>query len=117
MGHKSRRVWRGWGIALALLILLAGAAAGFLLLQPSATLWEPAIRAFEEQDRRQPPAPGQVVFAGSSSIRFWDTLATDMAPVPVLNRGFGGARLRDVLYYAVRVITPYRPLVVGIYGG
>ena len=117
MGNKSRRVWRGWGITLALLVLLAGAVAGFLRLQPSATLWEPAIQAFEQQDRRQPPAPGQVVFVGSSSIRFWDTLAADMAPIPVLNRGFGGAHLRDVLHYADRVILPYRPRVVVIYAG
>lgn len=104
-------------MALAALLLLAGAAAGFAWIQPSATIWEPAIRAFEERDRRQPPEPGRVVFAGSSSIRFWDSLAADMAPIAVLNRGFGGAWLRDVLHYADRVILPYRPRVVVIYAG
>ena len=58
-----------------------------------------------------------MVFVGSSSIRFWDSLAADMAPIRVLNRGFGGAQLRDVLHYADRVITPYRPRVVVIYAG
>ena len=117
MRNKSRPMRYGWLMALALLILFAGAAVGFMGLEPSATVWEPAIRAFEEQDRRQPPEPGQVVFVGGSSIRFWNTLAADMAPIPVLNRGFGGAHLRDVLHYADRVILPYRPRVVVIYAG
>ena len=30
---------------------------------------------------------------GSSSIRLWDTLESDMAPLRVLNRGFGGAHM------------------------
>ena len=103
-----------------MLLALLGAAAGagvIYLRLPAADAWEPAIAAFEAQDRQQPPPLGQVVFVGGSSIRFWDSLAADMAPAPVLNRGFGGARLRDVLYYADRVILPYRPRVVVIYGG
>ena len=116
-GNKPRLIRRSGLIALVLPILLAGAAAGFMWLQPSATVWEQAIRAFEEQDRQQLPEPGPVIFVGSSSIRFWDTLAADMAPIPVLNRGFGGAHLRDVLHYADRVILPYRPRVVVIYAG
>ena len=105
-----------WSVLLALLAAAAGA--GILYLGPPATeVWEPAIAAFEAQDRQQPPPSGQVVFVGGSSIRFWDSLAADMAPVPVLNRGFGGAQMRDVLHYADRVITPYRPRAVVIYAG
>jgi len=105
--------WRWLVLAMLIAVLSLGA---LLLLQP-ADDWEPAIIAFESQDRQQPPAPGQVVFVGSSSIRFWDTLAADMAPVPVLNRGFGGAWLRDVVHYAERIITPYRPRLVVVYAG
>lgn len=103
-----------------MLLALLGAAAGagiIYLRLPAADAWEPAIATFEAQDRQQPPSPSQVVFVGGSSIRFWDSLATDMAPVPVLNRGFGGAQLRDVLHYADRVILPYRPRAVVIYAG
>ncbi len=105
-----------WGTLLLLLISLAGLVAVFAPWQPEPD-WEPAIGAFETQDRRQPPQPGQVVFVGSSSIRFWHTLAADMAPAPVLNRGFGGAQLRDVLRYANRIILPYQPRAVVVYGG
>lgn len=79
--------------------------------------WEASIRAFEAQDRRQPPPPGLILFAGSSSFTFWSTLEKDMAPLPVLNRGFGGARMQDVVRYAERIILPYRPRAVVLFVG
>ena len=79
--------------------------------------WEASIRAFEAQDRRQPPASGLILFAGSSSFTFWSTLEKDMAPLPVLNRGFGGARVQDVVHYAERIILPYRPRAVVLFVG
>lgn len=79
--------------------------------------YEPEIRAFEAADRAAMPAPGQVVFTGSSSVRMWETLAADMAPAPVINRGFGGSRTREVLAVADRVVFPYRPSVIVYYCG
>jgi hypothetical protein len=32
-----------------------------------------------------------------------------MAPVSVLNRGFGGSRIPDVTFYADRIVLPYEP--------
>ena len=80
-------------------------------------VWERAIRAFEKQDRKHPPPKGAVVFAGSSSIRFWKTLAEDMAPLPVVQRGFGGAKVNDVIHYFDRLITPHDPSMVVLYIG
>ncbi len=79
--------------------------------------WEASIRAFESRDRRLPPAPGMIVFVGSSSFTLWSTLEADMAPLPVLNRGFGGARLADVLHYAGRIVVAYRPRAVVLFAG
>ena len=50
------------------------------------------IQAFLAADRVTPPAPCQVLFVGSSSMVKWKaTLAADMAPLRVINRGFGGS--------------------------
>src|SRR5712691_12335637 len=65
-----------------------------------AEYWESTIRKFEESDRIHPPRPGVIVFTGSSSIRFWDTLVEDMRPLEVVNRGFGGSHIAHVNYYA-----------------
>lgn len=79
--------------------------------------WESDIKAFEESDRNHPPQPGGVVFAGSSSIRMWETLSEDFPEVAPLRRGFGGCEMADVLFYADRIILPYKPRLVCVYAG
>ena len=83
----------------------------------SAQGWEPAIRDFEDQDKLHPPKPGCIVFAGSSSIRFWDTLVSDMKPLDVINRGFGGSQFSDLDQYAKRIVVAYHPRAVVVYEG
>ncbi len=79
--------------------------------------WEASIRSFEAQDRLEPPTRGMIVFTGSSSFTLWSTMERDLAPLPVLNRGFGGARMQDVVHYADRVILPYQPRAVVLFAG
>jgi len=79
--------------------------------------WERSIRTFERHDRIDPPAPSAIVFTGSSSFTFWKSLAQDMDPLRVINRGFGGALMRDVVLYADRVVQPYRPCAVVLFAG
>ncbi len=79
--------------------------------------WEWAIARFEAEDRRQPPPRGAIVFTGSSSITFWKTLAQDMAPLPVINRGFGGSRIDQVARYVDRIVVPYDPQAIVLFAG
>jgi lysophospholipase L1-like esterase len=79
--------------------------------------WEQEIGRLTCADRTNPPAPGAVVFVGSSSIRLWHTLAQDFPGIHTLNRGFGGSHLSDVLFYADRIIIPYRPRIIVVYAG
>jgi hypothetical protein len=80
-------------------------------------LWEHEIARYEAADRLHPAPRGGVVFTGSSTIRLWKTLAKDMAPLPVLNRGFGGAHLAHVTRFAPRIVLPYAPREVVLYCG
>jgi lysophospholipase L1-like esterase len=80
-------------------------------------VWEKQIRAFERTERKRPAPKGAVVFAGSSTIRFWGSLAQDMAPLPAVQRGFGGAKVNDVIHYMDRLITPHDPSMVVLYIG
>lgn len=79
--------------------------------------WAPEIEAFEQEDAAHPMAPGGVVFVGSSSIRFWDTLAEDFPTLNVLNRGFGGSQLSDVRYWLDELVIKHRPALVVLYAG
>jgi lysophospholipase L1-like esterase len=83
---------------------------------PAADRWEPAIKAFEEQDRKSPPASGANVFVGSSSIRMWKLDASFPKHV-CLNRGFGGSEMVDSAHYVERIVIAYKPRVVVVYAG
>ena len=85
--------------------------------QVSSPAWEADMQRFEAADAQSTPPRGGVLFIGSSSIRFWDTLAQDFPGVPVINRGFGGSELRDSTWYADRIIVPYAPRQILIYAG
>ena len=102
---------------LAALGLMALARFAANLRRADPTMWEGVIRKFEEEDRRSPPPKGVIVFTGSSSIRFWKSLKEDMAPLPVLNRGFGGSQIHQVTHYADRIVLPYKPRAVVFYAG
>lgn len=79
--------------------------------------WEETIAAFEKADRENPPSAGSVLFVGSSSVRMWKSLVEDMAPLPVINRGFGGSKIDDCVHFAERIVTPYRPSAILLYAG
>ena len=79
--------------------------------------WEKAIRAFEQRDAKHPPAPGAIVFTGSSTIARWKTLARDFPDLPVLNRGFGGSQIVDATHFSDRIIYPYQPKMVILRAG
>lgn len=74
------------------------------------------IEAFEAKDKQSPPAPGQILFVGSSTIRIWKT-ADAFPGLPVLNRGFGGSFISDSVHYADRIILPYKPKMIVFYAG
>ncbi|MBN1806120.1 MAG: hypothetical protein JW837_12800 [Sedimentisphaerales bacterium] len=79
--------------------------------------FESEIRAFEQADITSPPPANPVLFVGSSSIRVWPDLAGDFPDYPVMNRGFGGSQMSDVLYYFDRIVAPYDPAIILVYEG
>lgn len=106
----------------ALLLLLAGLGLNFLgatnnTASDDPLVWESDIRAFEVSAERFPPVQDAVLFLGSSSIRLWDSLSADMHPIPVIRRGFGGAKLDDLVYYAERLLNVPPPLAIVIFAG
>lgn len=58
-----------------------------------------------------------ILFTGSSSIRFYADLEKDFPKQNVLNRGFGGSEMTDLLYYAQPLILNYKPDRIFIYEG
>lgn len=75
------------------------------------------IEAFEAQDRLQPPPKHAVLLSGASSLRMWKDVGKVLAPLPVINRGFGGSYTTEVLGYMDRITLPYEPRVVVFHCG
>jgi lysophospholipase L1-like esterase len=75
------------------------------------------IEGFRKQDSLQAPPADPIVFVGSSSFTIWQSMNKDFPEYPILNRGFGGSSLPDVIRYADEVIIKYHPKQVVIYCG
>lgn len=74
------------------------------------------IQKFQKLDDEK-PSEGDILFVGSSSIRFWETLQQDFPDYEVLNRGFGGSHMSDLLFYLDELVLKHKPRKVFIYEG
>ena len=74
---------------------------------PEVRSWENDIQKFEQLDKTEKYPDDAVLFAGSSSIRLWNSLEKDMSPYNVIQRGYGCAKLSDFAVYASRIIDPH----------
>lgn len=79
--------------------------------------YEPSFQEFAAADRTSPPVKGGILFVGSSIFRKWTTVTEQMAPLPVLNRAFGGSRTADQVARFDQLIPVYAPKIVVYYCG
>ena len=100
-------------IVFACLLLSCSSA---LFAQRSPDYW-PEIVAFKKQDSLHLPPAHAILFIGSSSFTKWTDVSAYFPGYPIINRGFGGSTLPDVIRYAYDIIFPYQPGQVVIYCG
>lgn len=82
---------------------------------PAVLRWETEIAELEALSRETADSPAALLFIGSSSVRLWDSIAADMAPWPVIRRGYGGARYRDLCHFASRLVSPHDPRAIVVF--
>lgn len=75
------------------------------------------IQAFKKADEKNPPEKGAILFVGSSSFKLWKNIEDYFPGYKVINRGFGGSGLNDVILYEDDIISHYKPKQVVIYCG
>lgn len=100
-----------------LLVFLLGIMASGLFAQGSSQPFQKDIDSFVLQDSRQTPPANPVLLIGSSSFTFWKDVQQAFPGFPILNRGFGGSSLTDVIHFAPQVIFAYQPRQIIIYCG
>jgi lysophospholipase L1-like esterase len=47
----------------------------------------------------------------------WTSLRQDFPNLNVMNRGFGGSRLDDLVFFAPKIVAPYKPKMIVVYSG
>src|SRR6476469_7169502 len=75
------------------------------------------IAAFKHKDSVHFPPAHAILFVGSSSFTKWVDVQDYFPGYKIINRGFGGSSLPDVIYYANDIIVPYQPRQIIIYCG
>ena len=75
------------------------------------------IQRFKKIDSTAFPTTNQVLFIGSSSFTNWRDVQTYFPKIPIINRGFGGSSLPDLIRYAHEIVFPYKPKQIVIYCG
>jgi len=106
------RIIRCFRPALFAILLLAG----FHLPAQSSRPFEKEVADLTAQDSTVRKRK-VILFTGSSSVRFWKDIQSYFPEYNVVNRGFGGSTMADLLYYTDKLIIPYRPRMIFIYEG
>jgi lysophospholipase L1-like esterase len=91
----------------------------FIFVQAQDTVppfWQD-IQHFKAQDSTNFPERNAILFVGSSSFTKWTDVNEYFPGYRIVNRGFGGSSLPDLIRYADEIIFPYEPKQIVIYCG
>jgi len=88
----------------------------FTFSQEYQNRWTEEFAVFDTLNGATPAQLG-ILFTGSSSIRFWIDPVKDFNNEKILNRGFGGSQIIDLIENFNQIILKYHPTKIVIYSG
>ena len=100
--------------------VMAGLALAALRVHAQSTpanRFEPNVAAYEAADRASAPPHGAILLVGDSQFYRWKTLAEDLPGYTVVNRGIDSLTMKDLAYFADRLVVPYEPRLIVIHAG
>ena len=80
---------------------------------PEVTKWEGEVTGLEALPVSE--SRNTILFIGSSSVRLWDSVSSDMLPYQAIARGYGGAKLSDFVYYSNRIVRPHQAGAIALF--
>ena len=89
----------------------------FLNLKAQEAPFYKEIQYFKKKDSLDFPPKKAVLFIGSSTFTKWTDVQTYFPNHTIINRGFGGSSLPNLIYYIKDIVYPYNPKQVVIYCG
>ncbi|MFZ4455177.1 MAG: GDSL-type esterase/lipase family protein [Bacteroidales bacterium] len=79
--------------------------------------YEDEIRQLELKPVTPKSEKKRIVFYGSSSIHYWESIQSDFSEFEVINQGFGGSTLAACCWFFERVIPRFQPDMIVLYAG
>jgi len=75
------------------------------------------VQTIKHYDQMYAPPANPILFVGSSSIRKWEDMERTFAAYEVINRGIGGAKVNDIIFYLDDLVFRYQPREIVLYVG
>ena len=75
------------------------------------------VLAIEKKIQQENPVKGGILFTGSSSIRLWKDLDSYFPETQIINTGFGGSQVMDLLVHLESLVLELDPNKIFIYEG
>ena len=79
--------------------------------------FEKNVLAYEAADKTNPPPQNAILLAGDSQFYRWKTLHEDLPDYTVINRGIDSLETSDLVYFADRLVLPYKPRMIILHIG
>ena len=80
-------------------------------------IWHNEIRRLRRRVNKKENQEDLITFYGSSSIRLWVSMQKDLAPLNILNLGFGGSSYAWCLHYFNEIFKDVHPKRIVLYAG
>jgi lysophospholipase L1-like esterase len=79
--------------------------------------FEANVLAYEAIDKTNPPPHNAILLVGDSQFYRWKTVHEDLPGYTIINRGIDSFQMSDLLFYADRLVLPYRPRMIVMHVG
>jgi lysophospholipase L1-like esterase len=99
-----------------IIVIVASISSGFCHAQPDVPYQED-IQVIKRYDNIYPQPTNPILFVGSSSIRLWKDFGQKFGKYGSINRGIGGAVIKDIIHHAEDLIFRYEPRKIVLYVG
>jgi lysophospholipase L1-like esterase len=75
------------------------------------------INGYRNLDKKSGIKTCENVFTGSSVMKFWESLESDLQPNIVINRAIPGTKINEISFYVDDLVNKYNPKKVFLYAG
>jgi len=100
-----------------LILILLMLISSQVLLSQDPTRFQSEIDVLKQLKAERKPDQKTILFTGSSSINIWEDIQEYFPGNVVINTGFGGSHMSDLLFYLDTIVIKYKPDQIFIYEG